>query len=200
MRDPTRGTEASQQTAAFLTTVNEVDMSGALSFRKKHRGTILERHGVQLGTMGVMARASVLALKDIPAMNASIENGDTVVYRDYVDLSVAASIPKGPVTPALRNRESMSIVEIEKDIADLARDGKLTMDDLTGGSFTISNSGVWGSLFWHADHQYASDGCVGDMMYIAFTSDRRIIDGREAVAFLTPVKKSLEQPEAMLPE
>lgn len=109
----------SQNTAAFLTTFNEVDMSNLIGFRKKHRDAVLEKHGVKLGYMGAMARASVLALKEIPAVNASIENGDTIVYRNYADLSVAAAIPKGLVTPVLRNVESMSIVEIEKGIADL---------------------------------------------------------------------------------
>lgn len=113
--------KASQNTAAFLTTFNEVDMSGIMEFRKKHRDAVLDRHGIKLGMMGAMARASVLALKNIPAVNASIENGDTIVYRDYVDLSVAAAIPKGLVTPVLRNIESMSIVEIEKGIAELVK-------------------------------------------------------------------------------
>ena len=113
--------KASQNTAAFLTTFNEVDMSGILELRKKHRDAVMDRHGIKLGMMGVMARASVLALKDIPAVNASIENGDTIIYRDYVDLSVAAAIPKGLVTPVLRNIESMSIVEIEKGIAELVK-------------------------------------------------------------------------------
>lgn len=109
----------SQNTAAFLTTFNEVDMSHIIEFRKKHRDAVWEKHGVKLGFMGAMARASILALKEIPAVNASIENGDTVLYRDYVDLSVAAAIPKGLVTPVLRNIESMSIVEIEKGISEL---------------------------------------------------------------------------------
>ena len=159
----------SQNTAAFLTTFNEVDMSRLLEFRKKNKDTVLEKHGLKLGFMGSMARASALALREIPAVNASIENDDTIVYRNYVDLSVAASIPKGLVTPVLRNIESMSILQIENGISELvkkvsdifthqrssiltnltnqARDGKLTMGDLNGGSFTISNSGIWGSLF-----------------------------------------------------
>lgn len=109
----------SQNTAAFLTTFNEVDMSKIIKLRNKHKDAVLEKHGVKLGLMGAMAKASVLALKEIPTVNASIENGDTIVYRDYVDLSVAASIPKGLVTPVLRNIESMSIVEIEKGISEL---------------------------------------------------------------------------------
>ncbi|KAJ5371342.1 uncharacterized protein N7496_007434 [Penicillium cataractarum] len=209
----------SQNTAAFLTTFNEVDMSKIIEFRKKNKDTVLEKYGVKLGFMGAMAKASVLALKEIPAVNASVENGDTIVYRDYVDLSVAASIPKGLVTPVLRNIESMTIVDIEKGISELvtkARDGKLTMDDLMGGSFTISNSGIWGSLFGTPiinmpqtavlgtygilDRPVAVNGQVEirPMMYIALTYDHRIIDGREAVKFLNIVKDHLEQPESML--
>ena len=109
----------SQNTAAFLTTFNEVDMLRLMNFRKKNKDGVLEKHGVKLGFMGPMARASALALKEIPAVNASIENNDTIVYRDYVDLSVAAATPKGLVTPILRNIESKSIVEIEKGIAEL---------------------------------------------------------------------------------
>jgi 2-oxoglutarate dehydrogenase E2 component (dihydrolipoamide succinyltransferase) len=111
----------SQNTAAFLTTFNEVDMSRLMSLRKKNKDAALEKHGVKLGYMGPMARASALALKEIPAINASIEGEDTIVYRDYVDLSVAAAIPKGLVTPVLRNIESMSILEIEKGIAELVK-------------------------------------------------------------------------------
>ncbi|CAG8181303.1 unnamed protein product [Penicillium olsonii] len=208
----------SQNTAAFLTTFNEVDMSRLLDFRKKNKEAVLEKHGVKLGMMGSMARASVLALKEIPAANASIENDD-IVYRDYIDLSVAASIPKGLVTPVLRNIESMSILQIEQGIAELvkkARDGKLTMDDLNGGSFTISNSGIWGSLFGTPiinlpqtavlgtygiqDRPIAVNGQVEirPMMYVALTYDHRIIDGREAVKFLVLIKNYLETPETML--
>ncbi|CAG8361083.1 unnamed protein product [Penicillium salamii] len=211
----------SQNTAAFLTTFNEVDMSSLLDFRKKNKEAVLEKHGVKLGLMGSMARASALALKEVPAVNASIENDDTIVYRNYVDLSVAASIPKGLVTPVLRNIESMSILQIEQGIAQLvkkARDGKLTMDDLNGGSFTISNSGIWGSLFGTPiinlpqtavlgtygiqDRPVAVNGQVEirPMMYIALTYDHRIIDGREAVKFLVMIKNYLENPETMLLE
>jgi 2-oxoglutarate dehydrogenase E2 component (dihydrolipoamide succinyltransferase) len=111
----------SQNTAAFLTTFNEVDMSRLIEFRKKNKDAVLEKHGLKLGFMGSMARASALALKEIPAVNASIENDDTIVYRSYVDLSVAASITKGLVTPVLRNIESMSILQIEKGISDLVK-------------------------------------------------------------------------------
>ncbi|KAJ5506807.1 Dihydrolipoamide succinyltransferase [Penicillium expansum] len=211
----------SQNTAAFLTTFNEVDMSRLIELRKNNKDAIMEKHGVKLGFMGFMARASALALKEIPAVNASIENDDTIVYRDYVDLSIAASIPKGLVTPVVRNIESMGILQIEKAIGEMvkkARDGKLTMDDMTGGSFTISNSGVWGSLFGTPiinlpqtavlgtygtmDRPIAVNGQVEirPMMYVALTYDHRIIDGREAVKFLVLVKKYLESPESMMLE
>ncbi|KAJ5291320.1 hypothetical protein N7478_000571 [Penicillium angulare] len=207
--------------AAFLTTFNEVDMSHIIHFRKNNKRSVFEKHGVKLGFMGAMALASALSLKQILAVDASIGNGDTIVYRDYADLSVAATIPKGLVTPVLRNIESVSIIEIEKGIADLvfkARDGKLTMDDLTGGTFTISNSGIWGSLFGTPiinmpqtagietygiqDRPVAIEGRVEikPMMYIALTYDHRLIDGREAVTFLKLVKGYLERPESMLLE
>ncbi|KAJ5770188.1 uncharacterized protein N7511_002239 [Penicillium nucicola] len=209
----------SQNTTAFLTTFNEVDMSQLIEFRKRNKTEALQRHGVKLGYMGPMARASALALREIPAINASIEGEDTILYRDYVDLSIAAAIPKGLVTPVLRNVESMSILEIEKGIAELvkkARDGKLTIDDMMGGSFTISNSGLWGSLFGTPiinvpqtavlgtygiqDRPVAVDGQVEikPMMYIALTYDHRLVDGREAVTFLTLIKRYLEDPETML--
>ncbi|BCS24204.1 2-oxoglutarate dehydrogenase complex E2 component [Aspergillus puulaauensis] len=209
----------SQNTTAYLTTFNKVDMSKLLQFRKKSKEAVLEKHGVKLGFMGPMARASALALKQIPAVNASIEGEDTIVYRDYVDLSVAAAIPKGLVTPVLRNVETMGVLDIERGIAELvkkAREGKLTMSDLTGGTFTISNSGIWGSLFGTPiinlpqtavlgtygiqDRPVAVDGRVEirPMMYIALTYDHRIIDGREAVVFLNLIKNYLEDPESML--
>ncbi|GAB1199142.1 hypothetical protein APSETT444_008487 [Aspergillus pseudonomiae] len=140
----------SQNTTAFLTTFNEVDMSKVIEFRSQNKEGVLQKHSVKLGFMGPVARASALALREIPAINASIENDDTIVFRDYIDLSVAVATPRGLVTPVLRNMESRSIVEIEQGIAELgkkARDGRLTMDDLIGGTFTISNSGIWGSLF-----------------------------------------------------
>ncbi|CAI7676092.1 unnamed protein product [Penicillium pancosmium] len=209
----------SQNAAAFLTTFNEVDMSKLIDFRKMNKDSVLKQHGIKLGYMGAMARASALALREIPAVNAAIEDGDTIVYRNYVDLNVAAAIPKGLVTPVLRNIESMGLVEIEKNISKLvakARDGKLTIDDLTGGSFTISNSGVWGSLFGTPiinTPQTAVLGVYGiqdrpvavnnqveirPMMYIALTYDHRIIDGREAVKFLNLFKGYLEDPSTML--
>ncbi|PYH38869.1 dihydrolipoamide succinyltransferase [Aspergillus neoniger CBS 115656] len=211
----------SQNTAAFLTTFNEVDMSKVMEFRAQNKDDVLQKHGVKLGFMGPVARASALALKEIPAINASIENDDTIVFRDYIDLSVAVATPKGLVTPVLRNMESLSVVGIEKGIAELgkkARDGKLTMDDLSGGSFTISNSGIWGSLFGTPIINVPQTAVLGiygiqarpvavngqveirPMMYTALTYDHRLVDGREAVTFLTLVKKYLEDPASMLIE
>ncbi|KAE8308138.1 hypothetical protein BDV41DRAFT_515722 [Aspergillus transmontanensis] len=209
----------SQNTAAFLTTFNEVDMSKIMAFRSQNKDDVLQKHGVKLGFMGPVARASALALREIPAINASIENDDTIVFRDYIDLSVAVATPNGLVTPVLRNMERRSIVEIEQGIAELgkkARDGKLTMDDLTGGSFTISNSGIWGSLFGTPIINIPQTAVLGiygiqqrpvaideqieirPMMYTALTYDHRLVDGREAVTFLTLVKKYLEDPASML--
>ena len=142
----------SQNTAASLTTFNEVDMSSIMEFRKLYKDDVLKKTGVKLGFMSAFARACVLAMKDIPAVNASIEGpggGDTIVYRDYVDISVAVATPKGLVTPVVRNAESMDMIQIEQAIADLgkkARDNKLTIEDMAGGSFTISNGGVFGSM------------------------------------------------------
>lgn len=143
----------SQNTAASLTTFNEIDMSALMAFRARHKDRLLKEKGVKLGFMGAFAKASALALKEIPAANASIEGeglGDTIVYRDYVDLSVAVSTDKGLVTPVVRNVEGLSIMGIEEAISDLgkkARDNKLTLEDMAGGTFTISNGGVFGSLF-----------------------------------------------------
>ena len=143
----------SQNTAASLTTFQKVDMSGLMDFRKLYKDEVLKKTGVKLGFMSAFTRASVLAMKDIPAVNASIEGqngGDTIVYRDYVDVSVAVATEKGLVTPVVRNCESLDLVGIESGIAELgkkARDNKLTIEDMAGGTFTISNGGVFGSLF-----------------------------------------------------
>jgi len=209
----------SQNAAASLTTFNEIDMSALMALRSKYKDEILKKHGVKLGFMSAFARASCLALKEIPAANASIENGDTIVYRDYVDLSVAVATPKGLVTPVVRNTESMGFVQIEQEIADLgkkARDGKLTLEDMAGGTFTISNGGVFGSLFgtpiinlpqaavlgMHAikDKPVVVNGKieVRPIMVVALTYDHRLLDGREAVTFLVRVKEYIEDPAKML--
>ncbi|BCS05167.1 putative dihydrolipoamide succinyltransferase [Aspergillus luchuensis] len=212
----------SQNTAASLTTFNEVDMSSLMEFRKLYKDDVLKKTGVKLGFMSAFSRACVLAMKDVPAVNASIEGpngGDTIVYRDYVDISVAVATEKGLVTPVVRNAETMDLVGIEKAIADLgkkARDNKLTIEDMAGGSFTISNGGVFGSLMGtpiinlpqtavlglHAikDKPVAVNGKVEirPMMYLALTYDHRLLDGREAVTFLVKVKEYIEDPRRML--
>ncbi|KAI2634534.1 dihydrolipoamide succinyltransferase [Xylaria nigripes] len=212
----------SQNTAASLTTFNEVDMSSLMEFRKLYKDEILKKTGVKLGFMSAFSRASVLAMRDIPAVNASIEgenSGDTIVYRDYVDISVAVATEKGLVTPVVRNAESMDLVGIEKAIADMgkkARDGKLTIEDMAGGTFTISNGGVFGSLMGtpiinlpqsavlglHAikDRPVAVNGKIEirPMMYLALTYDHRLLDGREAVQFLVKIKEYIEDPRKML--
>jgi 2-oxoglutarate dehydrogenase E2 component (dihydrolipoamide succinyltransferase) len=212
----------SQNTAASLTTFNEVDMSNIMDFRKLYKDEVLKKTGVKLGFMSAFSRAAVLAMRDIPAVNASIEGpngGDTIVYRDYVDISVAVATEKGLVTPVVRNVESLDMVGIEKSIADMgkkARDGKLTIEDMAGGTFTISNGGVFGSLMGtpiinlpqsavlglHAikERPVAVNGKVEirPMMYLALTYDHRLLDGREAVQFLVKVKEYIEDPRRML--
>ncbi|KAJ6595595.1 dihydrolipoamide succinyltransferase [Mycena vulgaris] len=208
----------SQNAAASLTTFNEIDMSSLMDMRKRYKDAVLKEHEVKLGFMSAFAKACTLALKEIPAANASIE-GDEIVYRDYVDLSVAVATPKGLVTPVVRNAESLSFVGIEREIAALgkkARDGKLTLEDMSGGSFTISNGGVFGSLYgtpiinlpqaavlgMHAikDKPVVVDGqiVIRPIMVVALTYDHRLLDGREAVTFLVRVKEYLEDPRKML--
>ncbi|KAL5384795.1 2-oxoglutarate dehydrogenase complex E2 component [Paraphaeosphaeria sporulosa] len=212
----------SQNTAASLTTFNEVDMSSIMEFRKLYKDEILKKQGVKLGFMSAFSRACILAMKEVPAVNASIEGpngGDTIVYRDYVDISVAVATEKGLVTPVVRNAESLDMVGIEQAIADLgkkARDNKLTIEDMAGGTFTISNGGVFGSLMGtpiinlpqtavlglHAikDKPVAINGKVEirPMMYLALTYDHRLLDGREAVTFLVKIKEFIEDPRKML--
>jgi 2-oxoglutarate dehydrogenase E2 component (dihydrolipoamide succinyltransferase) len=212
----------SQNTAASLTTFNEVDMSALMAFRSKYKDEVLKKTGVKLGFMSAFSRAAVLAMRDIPAVNASIEGpngGDTIVYRDYVDISVAVATEKGLVTPVVRNVETMDLVGIESSIAELgkkARDNKLTIEDMAGGTFTISNGGVFGSLMGtpiinlpqtavlglHAIKERAVvvNGKVEarPMMYLALTYDHRLLDGREAVQFLVKIKEYIEDPSKML--
>ncbi|KAG5982659.1 hypothetical protein E4U55_001569 [Claviceps digitariae] len=212
----------SQNTAASLTTFNEVDMSNIMEFRRLYKDDVLKKTGVKLGFMSAFSRAAVLAMRDIQAVNASIEGpngGDTIVYRDYVDISVAVATEKGLVTPVVRNVESMDLITIEKAIADMgkkARDGKLTIEDMAGGTFTISNGGVFGSLMGtpiinlpqsavlglHAikDRAVVINGKVEvrPMMYLALTYDHRLLDGREAVQFLVKIKEFIEDPRRML--
>ncbi|KAF3763723.1 dihydrolipoamide succinyltransferase [Cryphonectria parasitica EP155] len=212
----------SQNTAASLTTFNEVDMSSIMEFRKLYKDEVLKKTGVKLGFMSAFTRAAVLAMRDLPVVNASIEGpdgGDTIVFRDYVDVSVAVATEKGLVTPVVRNVQTLDMVGIEKSIADLgkkARDGKLTLEDMAGGTFTISNGGVFGSLMGtpiinlpqtavlglHAikDRAVVVNGKVESrpMMYLALTYDHRLLDGKEAVQFLVKIKEYIEDPRRML--
>ncbi|CAI4345359.1 BDH_1b_G0010170.mRNA.1.CDS.1 [Saccharomyces cerevisiae] len=208
----------SQNTAASLTTFNEVDMSALMEMRKLYKDEIIKKTGTKFGFMGLFSKACTLAAKDIPAVNGAIE-GDQIVYRDYTDISVAVATPKGLVTPVVRNAESLSVLDIENEIVRLshkARDGKLTLEDMTGGTFTISNGGVFGSLYGTPiinSPQTAVLGLHGvkerpvtvngqivsrPMMYLALTYDHRLLDGREAVTFLKTVKELIEDPRKML--
>ena len=208
----------SQNSAASLTTFNEVDMSNLMEMRKLYKDEFLEKTGTKLGFMGPFTKASTLAMKELPAVNASIE-GDSFVYRDYVDVSVAVATPKGLVTPVVRNAESLSVLGVEQEITNLgkkARDGKLTLEDMAGGTFTISNGGVFGSLYGTPIINVPQTAVLGlhgvkerpvtvkgqivsrPMMYLALTYDHRVVDGREAVTFLKTVKELIEDPRKML--
>jgi 2-oxoglutarate dehydrogenase E2 component (dihydrolipoamide succinyltransferase) len=207
-----------QNTAAMLTTFNEVDMTGVMAARSRFRDRFQDKHGVKLGFMSFFAKACMVALKEIPAVNACID-GDEIVYRNYCDLGIAVGTELGLVVPVLRDADRKSFAEIEKEIGGLgraARDGKLTMDQLTGGTFTITNGGVYGSLLSTPILNPPQSGilgmhkiqprpvAVGDaveirpMMYLALSYDHRIIDGGEAVTFLVRVKECLEDPERIL--
>ncbi|KAH3901984.1 related to Dihydrolipoyllysine-residue succinyltransferase component of 2-oxoglutarate dehydrogenase complex, mitochondrial [Saccharomycodes ludwigii] len=208
----------SQNTAASLTTFNEVDMSAILEMRKLYKDEMIKVRGIKFGFMGLFSRACTLAAKDIPAVNGAIQ-GDQILYRDYTDISVAVATPKGLVTPVVRNAESLSVLEIENEIHRLskkARDGKLTLEDMTGGTFTISNGGVFGSLYGTPIINMPQTAVLGlhgvkerpvtvngqvvsrPMMYLALTYDHRLLDGREAVTFLRTVKELIEDPRKML--
>jgi 2-oxoglutarate dehydrogenase E2 component (dihydrolipoamide succinyltransferase) len=210
--------KSAQETAAMLTTFNDVDMSAVMEARAKYKDVFEKKHGVKLGLMSFFAKASVLALKDIPAVNAQMQ-GDEIVYFDYVDISVAVSAPNGLVVPVVRDVDKMSFAGIEKAIGDYgkkARDGTLTMADMAGGTFTISNGGVFGGLMstpiinppqsavlgLHRieDRPVVRDGqiVVRPMMYIALSYDHRIIDGREAVTALKTIKEAIEDPTRLL--
>ena len=207
-----------QHTAAILTTFNEVDMQPVMALRARHKEGFERRHGVRLGFMSFFARAAVQALGRFPAVNARIDGGD-IVYHDYCDIGVAVGSPRGLVVPILRNVESMSFADIESRIAEFgakARDGTLSIDEMSGGTFTISNGGVFGSLLstpilnppqsgilgMHKTEQrpVVVDGevVVRPMMYVALSYDHRIIDGREAVQFLVCVKEAIEDPARLL--
>ena len=207
-----------QNTAALLTTFNDVDMSAVIDARARYKDLFEKKHGIRLGFMGFFVKAVALAAKDVPSVNARIE-GDEIVYHDYLDVSVAVSAPKGLVVPVVRNADAMTFAEIEKAIAAYgkkAKDGQLTADDMKGGTFTISNGGVFGSLLstpiinppqsavlgMHRieDRPIAKNGAVviRPMMYLALSYDHRLIDGREAVTFLVRVKEAIEDPTRLL--
>ncbi len=207
-----------QNTAAMLSTFNEVDMTEILALRAKYRESFEKKHGVRLGFMSIFAKACVVALKEIPAVNGEID-GDDIVYKNHYDIGIAVGTPQGLVVPVIRDADKLSFAEIEKTLSALAvkaRDGKLSMDELTGGTFTITNGGVYGSLLSTPILNTPQSGilgmhktqlrpiAVGDkveirpMMYLALSYDHRIIDGREAVTFLVRVKECLENPERIL--
>jgi 2-oxoglutarate dehydrogenase E2 component (dihydrolipoamide succinyltransferase) len=207
-----------QNTAALLTTFNDVDMSAVIDARARYKDLFEKKHGIRLGFMGFFVKAVALAAKDVPSVNASID-GDEIVYHDYLDVSVAVSAPKGLVVPVVRGADAMSFAEIEKTIADFgkrAKDGTLGMEDMQGGTFTISNGGVFGSLLstpiinppqsavlgMHRieERPVAKDGqvVIRPMMYLALSYDHRLIDGREAVTFLVRVKEAIEDPTRLL--
>ncbi len=207
-----------QQTAAILTTFNELDMSAVIALRAEHKERFQKQHGIGLGVMSFFARASIVALRDIPVVNAEIR-GDDIIYRKFVHLGVAVGTERGLVVPVLHHAERMSFADIEREIArlaGLARDGKLKLDDLAGGTFTISNGGVYGSLLSTpilnppqsailGMHKIEKRPVVADdqivirpMMYVALSYDHRLVDGEQAVTFLVRVKERLEDPERLL--
>jgi 2-oxoglutarate dehydrogenase E2 component (dihydrolipoamide succinyltransferase) len=202
----------------MLTTFNENDMSGYINLRNDYGELFLKKHNIKLGFMSGFVKASSLALKDQPIVNAVIDGAD-IVYRDFVDISVAVSTPKGLVVPVLRNTQAMEMHEVERELAHLgkkAKDGLITLEDMTGGTFTITNGGVFGSMMgtpiinppqsailgMHATKNRPV--CVGNkiearpIMYVALTYDHRIIDGREAVLFLKQIKEIIEDPRRIL--
>ena len=210
--------KGAQNTYAMLTTFNEVDMTNLMDMRNMYKDAFLESHGVKLGFMSAFVKASANALQYVPAVNGVIED-DEILYRDYYDVSVAVSTPKGLVVPVLRNVDSMSFSDVEKNINELgrkARDGALSIDEMAGGTFTISNGGVFGSLMgtpiinppqsailgMHATKMRPAvvDGQVvpRPMMYLALTYDHRLVDGREAVTFLKRIKEIIEDPRRLL--
>merc|ERR1712063_23599 len=207
-----------QNTNAMLTTFNEIDMSNLMELRKTYGEQFFKAHGIKLGFMSAFVKASAYALTSLPAVNAVID-GNEIVYRDYVDISVAVATPKGLVVPVLRNLETMNYADIEKGIAALgekAKKNQLAVEDMDGGTFTISNGGVFGSLFGTPiinppqsailgmrgifDRPVARNGqvVIRPMMYVALTYDHRLIDGREAVTFLRKIKTAVEDPRSLL--
>lgn len=207
-----------QNTAAMLTTFNDVDMTAVMEARSRYKDLFEKKHGIRLGFMSFFVKAATLALRDVPAVNASIE-GDEIVYRDYADISVAVSAPQGLVVPVIRDADKMSFAQVEKTIADFgkrAKDGTLKIEEMRGGTFTITNGGVFGSLMSTPIINPPQSAVLGmhriderpvvekgqivvrPMMYLALSYDHRLIDGREAVTFLVRIKEALEDPMRLL--
>lgn len=213
-----RRLKESQNTNASLTTFNEIDMSAIMDARKQVQDAFTKKHGVKLGFMSAFMKASVQALKEQPVVNAVIDDGD-MVYRDFIDISTAVSTPTGLVVPVIRNCQNMQFHELEQSLANLAkraREGKITIEDMQGGTFTITNGGVFGSMMGTPIINMPQSAILGmhatklrptvvgsqilarPIMYVALTYDHRIIDGREAVLFLRKIKESIEDPKVML--
>ena len=209
-----------QNTAAILTTFNDVDMSAVMKLRNEYKVLFEKRHGVKLGFMGFFVKACLQALKEVPAVNAEID-GDEIVYKNYYHIGVAVGTDRGLVVPVVREADRMSLAEIETQVTDFgkrARDGKLGIEDMQSGTFTITNGGVYGSLMSTPILNAPQSGILGmhrieerpvvrdgqvvarPMMYLALSYDHRIVDGREAVAFLVRVKECLEDPQRFLLE
>jgi 2-oxoglutarate dehydrogenase E2 component (dihydrolipoamide succinyltransferase) len=213
-----RRLKEAQNAAAMLTTFNDVDMSAVMALRAQYKDVFEKRHGVKLGFMGLFVKACIQALRDVPSVNAEID-GDEIVYKHFVNMGIAVGGPSGLVVPVLRNADTLGFAEIEKRIGDFgrrARDGQLSMADMQGGTFTISNGGVYGSLMSTPILNAPQSGILGmhkiqdrpvavggqvvvrPMMYLALSYDHRVVDGKEAVTFLVRVKESLEAPERLV--
>ncbi|PWS34978.1 dihydrolipoamide succinyltransferase [Falsiroseomonas bella] len=213
-----RRLKEAQNTAAMLTTFNEVDMGAVMALRNEYKDVFEKRHGVKLGFMSFFVKACVAALKEFPAVNAEIE-GDEIIYKHFVHMGIAVGGPSGLVVPVLRNADQLGFAQIEKSIGDFgrrARDGALKLDELTGGSFTITNGGIYGSLMSTPILNPPQSGILGmhkiqerpmavggkveirPMMYIALSYDHRIVDGKEAVSFLVRVKEAIEDPRRLM--
>ena len=209
----------SQNTAASLTTFNEIDMQPVMDIRKQYQDQFVKKHGVKLGFMSFFVKAAINALKEFPAVNAEIDGTD-IIYKNFYDIGVAVSTPQGLVVPVLREADQMGMADIEKGIADLgvrARDGKLSVDEMTGGTFTITNGGIFGSMLSTPILNTPQSGILGmhnivqrpvvlpngniearPVMYVALTYDHRIVDGRESVSFLRRIKEALEDPARLV--
>ncbi|WP_237214315.1 2-oxoglutarate dehydrogenase complex dihydrolipoyllysine-residue succinyltransferase [Falsiroseomonas oryziterrae] len=213
-----RRLKEAQNTAAMLTTFNEVDMGAVMALRNEYKDVFEKRHGVKLGFMSFFVKACVAALKEFPAVNAEIE-GDEIIYKNFVHMGIAVGGPSGLVVPVLKNADQLGFAQIEKAIGDFgkrARDGALKLDELTGGSFTITNGGIYGSLMSTPILNPPQSGILGmhkiqerpmvvggkiearPMMYIALSYDHRIVDGKEAVSFLVRVKEAIEDPRRLM--